>query len=63
MLYLSFKFVLKFNFCVSPLVKRYPGALQRSSLNKTTLETDKNGLYKDSVCIATPKYNYIRCLG
>ena len=26
MLYLSFKFVRKFKFCVSPLVKRYPGA-------------------------------------
>jgi len=25
MLYLSFKFVRKFKFCVSPLVKRYPG--------------------------------------
>jgi len=24
MLYLSFKFVRKFKFCVSPLVKRYP---------------------------------------
>jgi len=27
MLYLSFKFVRKFKFCVSPLVKRYPGLL------------------------------------
>ena len=27
MLYLSFKFVRKFKFCVSPLVKRYPGGL------------------------------------
>ena len=27
MLYLSFKFVHKFKFCVSPLVKRYPGDL------------------------------------
>ena len=25
MLYASFKCVRKFNFCVSPLVKRYPG--------------------------------------
>ena len=28
MLYLSFKFVRKFKFCVSPLVKRYPGHLR-----------------------------------
>jgi len=27
MLYLSFKFVRKFKFCVSPLVKRYPGVI------------------------------------
>jgi len=27
MLYLSFKFVRKFKFCVSPLVKRYPETL------------------------------------
>ena len=27
MFYLSFKFVRKFKFCVSPLVKRYPGLL------------------------------------
>jgi len=29
MLYLSFKFVRKFKFCVSPLVKRYPAGEQR----------------------------------
>ena len=28
MLYLSFKFVRKFKFCVSPLVKRYPALFQ-----------------------------------
>ena len=33
MLYLSFKFVRKFKFCVSPLVKRYP-AQQILCLNK-----------------------------
>ena len=36
MLYLSFKFVGKFKFCVSPLVKRYPGL--RFSLMKTGKE-------------------------
>jgi len=30
MLYLSFKFVRKFKFCVSPLVKRYPGQVSKN---------------------------------
>jgi len=38
MLYLCFKCVRKFKFCVSPLVKRYPAALyiaQRLELEST----------------------------
>ena len=35
MLYLSFKFVRKFKFCVSPLVKRYPHAFISVNLINT----------------------------
>jgi len=37
MLYLSFKFVRKFKFCVSPLVKRYPG-LHFMAFSKSLLD-------------------------
>jgi len=40
--YSSFKFVRKFNFCVSPVVKRYPG------LNSASI-TD-NFSYGTSLC-------------
>ena len=33
MLYLSFKFVRKFKFCVSPLVKRYPDVLSKKRVS------------------------------
>jgi len=48
MLYLSFKFVRKFKFCVSPLVKRYLGLYVATSklnvvfvLNNSISQSDK----------------------
>ena len=58
MLYLSFKFVRKFKFCVSPLVKRYP-AQQILCLTRTNITDISNfQMFKASFI---PKHNSTRC--